>query len=70
MSFEFSIPETFEQTMKSIDHLAQIGYLKFNVSFGEAMIFPSTVNVDVKQIKDLFQSLSSMSWGYIYAFSE
>jgi len=56
--------------MKSIDHLAQIGYLKFNVSFGEAMIFPSTVNVDVKQIKDLFQSLSSMSWGYIYAFSE
>lgn len=70
LSFEFAIPETYEDTLQSIEHLHSIGYKKFNISFGESMEFISNLNMEYNDFKKLIKHLPKMSWGDIYVFNQ
>lgn len=68
LSFEFAIPEAFEEILLSISHLNSIGYKRFNISFGESMMLLTSVNMGYEDFKNLIIHLPKMSWGDIYVF--
>ncbi len=70
LSCEFTIPESRQNTISIIEHLNEIGYNYFNVSFGESMEFLSTQHISVEKMLRVINSLPDTSWGDIYAFSK
>jgi FkbM family methyltransferase len=70
LSFEFAIPESLEEVLLSLEYLNSIGYVKFNISFGESMDFLTHVNIDFIDFIDFISKLPKMSWGDIYAFNK
>jgi len=65
ISFEFC---ELRKTKEIIKHLESIGYVKFNISFGESMTFTGLDNFTYEELEKLVDSLP-VSWGDIYAFN-
>ena len=70
ISFEFAIPESRKDMILSIDHLNNIGYKSFNISFAESMEMISSINMNAIEIKNLINILPDMCWGDIYVFNK
>lgn len=70
LSFEFAIPESFDDTIMAINHLDSIGYKGFKISFSESMEFLVSEYLSKYALIKLLENLPRMSWGDIYAFSK
>lgn len=70
ISFEFHAFKTESTDRKSrlsLKHLHSVGYKKFNISFGETMVFCGEENFDYDVLINLLDALP-LTWGDIYAF--
>lgn len=69
VSFEFAA-ESFNNTKKCIDHLASLGYTKFNFGYGEHVVFVQSKwisSLDLLSMLEQMKQNDALVWGDVYA---
>jgi len=71
LSFEFTFPEFYNETINCINHLNKIGYNKFNLSFDESLLFQNDFMDYHTFLNYIYQFKESNNgcYGDIYAMS-
>ena len=69
ISFEFSAPDFISDSKEIVSHLGQIGYVRYNISFGESLEFEFAEWQSEREILNFLDndsSLQSDAYGDIY----